>query len=132
MCFLMFPMQHIPEHADNCSPWAVESEQSADLSECEISVESKRQLPELDISQYKSLLKGEIARCATRLSTNMKRINVRRFLWEDFKAARKSKIGPLSNLKVVFVGEPSIDMMVGLRENCFVVSLSHVNLMALI
>ena len=40
----------------------------------------------------------------------MKRINVRRrFLWEDFKAARKSKIGPLSNLKVVFVGEPFFD-----------------------
>ena len=33
MCFLMFSMQHIQEHADNCSPWAMESEQSADLSE---------------------------------------------------------------------------------------------------
>lgn len=113
MCFEMFPMQHIQEHADNCSPWAMKSEQSADLSEFRILVEmeeSAELVPELDMPQYKSLLKEEIARCATRLSTNVKRINIRRrFLWEDFKAARKSKIGPLSNLKVVFVGEPSID-----------------------
>ena len=34
MCFLMFSMQHIQQYADNCSPWAMESEQSADLSEC--------------------------------------------------------------------------------------------------
>ena len=89
MCFLMFPMQHIQEQADNCSP---------DLSECEISVEmeeSAKQLPQLNMSQYKSLLKDEIARCPTRLSTNKKRINVKRgFFWENFKAARISKIGP--------------------------------------
>lgn len=113
LCFLMFPIEHIQEHADTCSPWAMESEQSADLSECGISAEieeSAEQVEELDMSQYKSLLKKKIAECATRLSTNVKRINVRRrFLWEDFKAARKSRIGPLSNLKVVFVGEPSID-----------------------
>ena len=68
MCFLMFPMQHIQEHADNCSPWAVESEQSADLSECGISAEMEEpaeQVSELDTSQYKSLLKEEIAGCAT-------------------------------------------------------------------
>ena len=33
----------------------------------------------------------------------------RRFLWEDFKAAKMSDIGALSNLKLVFVWEPSID-----------------------
>ena len=60
MFFLMFPMQHIQEQADNCSPWAMESEQSPDLSECEISVEmeeSAKQLSQLNMSQYKSLLK---------------------------------------------------------------------------
>ena len=112
MCFQMFPMEHIQEHADACSPWAMELEQPADLSECGNSAdieESAVQVAELDMSQYKSLLKKKIGECATCLSTNVKRINVRRrFLWEDFKAARKSKIGPLSNLKVVFVGEPSI------------------------
>ena len=73
MCFLMFPMQHIQEQADNCSPWAMESEQSPDLSECEISVEmeASKQLPQLNMSQYKSLLKDEIARCPTRLSTTL-------------------------------------------------------------
>ena len=67
MCFLMFPMQHIQEQADNCSPWAMESEQSPDLSECEISVEMEaaKQLPQLNMSQYKSLLKDEIVRCPT-------------------------------------------------------------------
>ena len=97
-CFLMFPMQHIQEQADNSSPWVVESEQSPDLSECEISVEmeeSPKQLPQLNMSQYKSLLKDEIARCPTRLSTNKKRINVRKgFFWENFKAGRISKIRP--------------------------------------
>ena len=73
MCFLMFPMQHIQEQADNCSPWAMESEQSPDLSECEISVEMEaaKQLSQLNMSQYKSLLKDEIARCPTRLSTTL-------------------------------------------------------------
>ena len=98
MFFLMFPMQHIQEQADNCSPWAMELEQSPDLSGFKISVEmeeSAKQLPQLNMSQYKSLLKDEIASCPTRLSTNKKRINVRRgFFWENFKAARISKIGP--------------------------------------
>ena len=56
--------------------------------------ESAKQLPQLNMTQYKSLLKEEIARCPTRLSTNKKRINERRrFLWENFKAARINKIG---------------------------------------
>ena len=39
--------------------------------------ESAKQLPQLNMSQYKSLLKEEITRCPTHLSTNKKRINVR-------------------------------------------------------
>lgn len=63
-----------------------------------------------DDSQHKSLLKEQIVKCAKGLSTEVKRVTVRRkFLWEDFKNARKSKIQPVSNLKVVFAGEPSID-----------------------
>ena len=77
-------------------PWNQSSHQTC--QKCEISVEmeeSAKQLPQLNMSQYKSLLKDEIARCPTRLSTNKKRINVRRgFFWENFKAARTSKIGP--------------------------------------
>ena len=53
------------------------------------------------MSQYKSLLKKEIARCPTRLSTNKKRINVRRSLWENFKAARISKIGHIVPIHVL-------------------------------
>ena len=76
-------------HADNCSPWAMESEQSAKIEE------SAEQVPELDMSQYTSLLKEEIAGCATCLSTN-----VRRFLWEDFKAEGKvSRIGELQSFR---------------------------------
>ena len=51
-------MQHIEQHADNCFPWAVESEQSVDLSECGISAELEelaKQVPELDMAQYKRL-----------------------------------------------------------------------------
>ena len=65
---------------------------------------------EPDVSQHKTFHKEQILKCNESLSTELKRVTVRRkFIWEDIKSARKSKIQLLSNLKVVFAGESSID-----------------------
>lgn len=110
ICFVRFPIQQLEEHADNCSLWLMESEQSADLFENSVSVVEELRGPEPDVSQHKRLLKEQIGKCASGLSSETKRVTVRRkFIWDDFKTARKGKITPLSNLKVVFAGEPSID-----------------------
>ena len=73
--------------------------------------ESAKQLPQLNMTQYKSLLKEEIARFPTRLSTNKKRINERRFLSENFKAARISKIGHIVPIHVL--SEPWSSVLYG-------------------
>jgi hypothetical protein len=110
ICCLKFPVHEIEEHADNCSTWLLESEQPAELYnttevEDEINSESA-QTP----SQIKTVLKEQIAGMVTGPLTELKRVNIRRkFMWQDFKAARQNKFEPNSNLKVVFVGEPYID-----------------------
>lgn len=108
ICFVQFPIHQIEEHADNCSSWLVESEETGELTESSGPDVEQWKVP--DDSQCKSLLKEQIVKCAEGLPAEVKRVTVRRkFLWEDFRNARKSKIQPLSNLKVVFAGEPSID-----------------------
>ena len=113
LCYLMFLLDAIDVHANTCSDF--------------FKVNSNEQIEELPGDQNeewnaidqtyvpsavsrKSMLKGQIKTHSTKLSTELTRINVRRrFLLEDFKNARKRKINPLSNLKITFVGEPSID-----------------------
>ena len=110
ICFARFPIHEIEEHADNCSLWLMESEEPAELIESGRSDVEELNDPEPDVSQHKTFLKEQILKCNESLSTELKRVTVqRRFIWEDFKSARKSKIQPLSNLKVVFAGEPCID-----------------------
>lgn len=54
------------------------------------------------------------------LSDETKRLTVRRkFLWQDFKNARKKKIGPKDRVKVVFSGEPAVDDDGGPRRELF-------------
>ncbi|XP_068739213.1 uncharacterized protein [Montipora capricornis] len=61
--------------------------------------------------QQKKVLGEQIAALSVQLlSTDMKRITIRRkFMWQDFKSAMKTKIQPKSTLKVVFSGEPAVD-----------------------
>ena len=88
----------------------MESEEPEDLIEISDSNVDELNDYEPDVLQHKKLLKEQILKCTKSLSTELKRVTVRRkFIWEDFKSARKNKIQPLSNLKVVFAGEPSID-----------------------
>ena len=113
LCYLMFPLHSIEEHADTCSDFF-----KVDLNEqiAESPGDPNEELNAIDQTyvlsalSWKSTLKEQIKTHSTILSTELTRINVRRrFLLEDFKNARKRRVHPLSNLKITFVGEPSID-----------------------
>ena len=44
------------------------------------------------------------------MSVEQVRLSVRRKkIWDDLKKAARKRIGPTSNLKIVFLGEPAID-----------------------
>lgn len=111
ICFKKFPVQTVEEHAANCSLWLEECDQAPDLCDTE-EIISDVGVAESDIGQssHKVVLQEQIRECARSLSVKQKRVTVRRkFIWDDFKAAMKKKIQPLTDLKVVFAGEPSVD-----------------------
>ena len=111
ICFKQFPVQTVEEHAANCSLWLEECDQAPDLCSTE-EIISDVGVAESDIGQssHKVVLQEQIRECARSLSAEQKRVTVRRkFIWDDFKAAMKKKIQPLTDLKVVFAGEPSVD-----------------------
>lgn len=115
ICFFLFPVHQIEEHADSCSSFfTVESEDDPLPNSPSRKVQEETRLLNVDSGSHtscsKSLLKEQIKSWSANSSPDLTHINVRRRnLWEDFKNARRKKINSVSNLKIVFVGEPSID-----------------------
>jgi hypothetical protein len=110
ICLESYPLCEIETHASSCRMWMLEEEDfSYDSSEPNDELTVEREIP--PSVTPKQVLMEEVSHVAEAvLSDETKRLTVRRkFLWQDFKNARKKKIGPKDRVKVVFSGEPAVD-----------------------
>ena len=115
-CFKYFVSGEIAQHVDQCVDDCVEfTAFDDDVAQV---IDSDRETPvsspnpdDCQPSRLKQRIKNEIGSLATRyVSADKVRLSVRRkHIWDDLGKATKKRIGPTSNLKIVFLGEPAID-----------------------
>ena len=104
ICLQEYPLAEIELHADNCAEWLLEVSEDEDGF-----YEEKEECSALPPAEDpKQALQSNIFQIAE--SDDMKRLTLRRkYLWQDFKAARQKKITPKDRVKVIFSGEPAVD-----------------------
>lgn len=115
-CFKYFTSGEIAQHADQCVDECVEF-MAFDDDVAQV-IDSDRETPvsspnpdDCQPSGLKQQIKNEIGSLATSyVSADKVRLSVRRkHIWDDLRKATKKRIGPTSNLKIIFLGEPAID-----------------------
>lgn len=111
ICHHLFCVDAIEEHAETCSAWLIESDKPSELINDGEDLDVASALEVCDPTEMKKIWKEEITKVIGAWpSIELTRVTLRRkFLWEDFKSAWQTKFKPTSMLKVVFVGEPSVD-----------------------
>ena len=127
ICFSLHPIEHIKEHADNCSMWLLDdTNDQCDIPDPSTTLSCNAEPATVQVLtgyQQKKVLREQIAALSAQLlSTDVKRITIRKFMWQDFKSAMSTKIQPKSTLKVVFSGEPAVDDGGSRRESYFQVN----------
>ena len=114
ICFSLHPIEYIKEHADNCLMWLLDdTNDQCDIPDPSTTLSCNAEPATVQVLtsyQQKKVLGEQIAALSAHLlSTDVKHITIRKFMWQDFKSAMSTKTQPKSTLKVVFSGEQAVD-----------------------